>query len=58
MELMRHSDLKLTMKVHTDASQLPLIAEAARLPSLSLPWNDSKARTRISTQEAVVLGSE
>ena len=38
MELMRHSDLKLTMKVYTDASQLPLIAEAARLPSFTLPW--------------------
>jgi hypothetical protein len=47
-------DLKLTMKVYTDASQLPLIAEAARLPSFSLPWNDSKERT----QEEVVLGSE
>jgi hypothetical protein len=58
MELMRHSDLKLTMKVYTDASQLPLIAEAARLPSFSLPWNDSKERTQLSTQEAVVLGVE
>ena len=58
MELMRHSDLKLTMKVYTDASQLALIAEAAQLPSFSLPWNDSKERTQLSTQEAVVLGSE
>ena len=38
MELMRHSDLKLTMKVYTDAAQQPLIAEAARLLSFSLPW--------------------
>ena len=58
MELMRHSDLKLTMKVYTDASQLPLIAEAARLPSFSLPWNDSKERTQLSTQKAVVSRSE
>jgi len=34
MEAMRHSDLKLTMKVYTDAGQLPV--RAARL---RLPWN-------------------
>lgn len=33
MELMRHSDMKLTMGVYTDVAQLPIIAEAARLPS-------------------------
>lgn len=33
MELMRHSDLKLTMKIYTDASQLPLVASVAALPS-------------------------
>jgi integrase len=37
MELMRHSDMKLTMGVYTDVAQLPLIVETARLPSLSLP---------------------
>lgn len=37
MELMRHSDMKLTMGVYTDVAQLPMIAETARLPSLSLP---------------------
>jgi hypothetical protein len=46
------------MKVYTDASQLPLIAEGARLPLFSLLWNDSKERTQLSTHEAVVLGSE
>lgn len=51
-------DLKLTMKVYTNASQVPLIAEAARLSSFTLPWNHSKKRTQISTQEAVVLGSK
>jgi len=34
MELMRHSDMKLTMGVYTDVAQLPMIAETARLPSL------------------------
>lgn len=37
MELMRHSDMKLTMGVYTDVAQLPVIAEAARLPSLRIP---------------------
>ena len=37
MELMRHSDMKLIMGVYTDVAQLPMIAETARLPSLSLP---------------------
>ena len=58
MELMRHSDLKLTMKVYTDASQLPLIAEAARLPSFSLPSAGDKRSTLGSTLAAVVSGSE
>ena len=34
---MRHSDMKLTMGVYTDVTQLPVIAEAARLPSLNIP---------------------
>ena len=34
MEAMRHSDLKLTMKLYTDARQLPVGAALARLP-----WN-------------------
>ena len=37
MELVRHSDMKLTMGVSTDVAQLPMIAETARLPSLTLP---------------------
>ncbi len=37
MELMRHSDMKLTMGVYTNVTQLPVIAEAARLPSLNIP---------------------
>ena len=35
MELMRHSDMKLTMGVYTDVAQLPMIAETERLPSLT-----------------------
>jgi hypothetical protein len=36
MELMRYSDLKLTMKIYTDASQLPLAASVAALPSFGV----------------------
>lgn len=39
MELMRHSDMKLTMGVYTDVAQLPIIAETARLPSFTLPMS-------------------
>jgi len=37
MELMRHSESRLTEKVYTDASHLPLQAALDRLPSLKLP---------------------
>lgn len=33
-ELMRHSDMKLTMKIYTDAGQLPLSDAVNRLPGL------------------------
>lgn len=56
MELMRHSDLKLTMKVYTDVSQLPLVEEAARLPSFRLLKNDSNLSTQLSTHAGVVSG--
>jgi hypothetical protein len=37
MELMRHSDLRLTMKTYTDAGSLPMASELGKLPSLSHP---------------------
>ena len=36
MELMRHSDIKLTMKIYTDVGRLPLSESVAKLPSLLL----------------------
>jgi integrase len=36
MEAMRHSDLKLTMKIYTDAAQLPVRAAVERLPSFAV----------------------
>jgi hypothetical protein len=35
-ELMRHSDVRLTMKICTDASKLPLAEGAAALPSFKV----------------------
>lgn len=35
MELMRHSDIKLTMKIYTDAGRLPLADAVAKLPPVS-----------------------
>ena len=32
MEAMRHSDIKLTMKLYTEAKQLPVAAAMKRLP--------------------------
>lgn len=37
MEVMRHSDLRLTMRVYTDASQLPTTAAIHALPSVTAP---------------------
>lgn len=36
MELMRHSDIKLTMKIYTDAAQLPLSAAVEQLPAFRI----------------------
>ena len=50
MEAMRHSDLKLTMKLYTDAGQLPVGVALARLP-----WNKGgqERRGRISMNVSV-----
>lgn len=37
MELMRHSDIKLTMKIYTDAGKLPLADAVAKLPEVVCP---------------------
>jgi hypothetical protein len=50
MEMMRHSDPKLTMKVYTDAAHLPLTTELARLPSFGIQCAQNNA------QKAVVAG--
>ena len=35
MELMRHSDMRLTAKIYTDAMQLPTAAAIQSLPSFA-----------------------
>ena len=57
MELMRHSDMKLTMGVYTDVTQLPVIAEAARLPSLSIPNTPKIAPHPVFPTENNVAGN-
>lgn len=37
MELMRHRDIRQTMKTYTDAARLPLVEAVAGLPSFKLP---------------------
>ena len=63
MELMRHSDMKLTMGVYTDVAQLPIIQETARLPSFQIPaksaqrvQNSSQQDTHIGTQRGAQTG--
>ena len=46
--LMRHSDIRLTMKVYTDASLLPTAAAVAKLPTLL--DSGTQTGTQISTQ--------
>jgi len=54
MELMRHSDMKLTMKVYTDTAQLPLIQEAARLQSFEVTGVEPVRRVRKREPRAVI----
>jgi len=54
MELMRHSDMKLTMGVYTDVAQLPIIEESALLPSLQIP--PKRAQTSDSSLVADAQG--
>ena len=51
MELMRHSDMKLTMGVYTDVSHLQIIEDSGRLPSIRLP---QKAEDKATVAEAAV----
>jgi integrase len=45
MEAMRHSDMKLTMKLYTNATQLPVAATMKRLPWYRLNGVSQKEAT-------------
>lgn len=47
-ELMRHSDIRLTMKLYTDASKLPMREAVAALPSFGAIDRDSEVGEIIS----------
>ena len=58
MELMRHSDMKLTMGVYTDVTQLPIVQETARLPSFQIPSQDAQREANpVSIEGSVVSTS-
>jgi hypothetical protein len=56
MELMRHSDIKLTMRIYTDASQLPTAAAVAALPAFAI--SGTQTGTQIGTQMGGAAGVE
>lgn len=54
MEMMRHSDIKLTMRIYTDGSQLPTAAALASLPAFTV--HGTHDGTQIGTQTGVAGG--
>jgi hypothetical protein len=52
MEMMRHSDLRLTMSVYTDANQLPVDEGFRCLPSFVASDSDSDTQIRTQTLDA------
>ena len=51
MEMMRHSDIKLTMKTYTDASQLPVTEALNKLPWLGGENNGTEKGTAFLVQD-------
>jgi integrase len=49
MELMRHSDIKLTMRIYTDAGQLPLANAVAALPRIG---SDTPLKAQSETSQS------
>ncbi len=56
MELMRHSDIKLTMREYTDAQQLPLAQAVNSLPTFTMPSTRDTQTPDVSGQEQSPLG--
>ena len=55
MELMRHSDMRLTMKTYTDAGSLPMASELGKLPRLlpSLPGTLNSGKACLNESQPV-----
>ncbi len=56
MALARHSDLKLTMRVYTDADRLGLDHATALLPSFGIGKRAAQGAAQIAAQTAVISG--
>lgn len=57
MEIMRHSDMRLTAKTYTDAGLLPIADAVLDLPSLMKPSDlDPKSPSQIASQNLVSTG--
>ncbi len=52
-ELMRHSDIKTTLRHYSDVSQLPLAQAVANLPAFSVPKSGTLLGTQTGTQTGV-----
>jgi hypothetical protein len=56
MEIMRHSDMRLTAKTYTDAGLLPAVADAVlKLPSLT---GEKSADSQIDSQDLFRAGQD
>jgi len=53
MEIMRHSDMRLTSKTYTDAGLLPIIEAVAKLPSFT---DSSVKNSQIDSQNSIRMG--
>ena len=57
MEIMRHSDMRLTAKTYTDAGLLPIVDAVVELPSLlSKNGEDSQTDSQIDSQNSFRIG--
>ena len=58
MEIMRHSDIKLTTKTYTDAGLLPLAETVINLPSLTKSAKPSEPDSQIDSQRLFRAGAD
>ena len=58
MELMRHSDMRLTQSTYTDATLLPLFNEVAKLPSLACSLGRSQNSAKTGQNEGKPVQSD